>query len=225
MIKVEKINSGMVIEFEGIDACGKTTYINMLKDYLIEHNKKVKVYDFPQYNTNIGKIIAKYLRGEYGNINSIPEEILNILFASDRISIQKELNNYLDEGYIILLNRYTYSNIFQFAKNNKDYKEQLEQLENLEFNDLNIKCPDKVIYLTLPIEKIKKRIENRGNREYQNNKKDIHEDNDELLVRTDKIYKQIAKDKNWIIIEEFQDRELTQNEIFELIIKNLDFKL
>lgn len=217
-----KDNDNLIIEFEGIDACGKTTYINMLKDYLIKHNQKVKVYDFPQYNSYIGKIIATYLRGEY---NFIPEEILNILFASDRVSIQKELNEYLDKGYIILLNRYTYSNIFQFAKNNKDYKEQLEQLENLEFNNLNIKSPDKVVYLTLPIEKIKERIKERGIREYQNNKKDIHEEDDELLINTDKIYKKIAKDKNWIIIEEFQGKELTKDEIFNLIIKKLNLKL
>ena len=73
--------------------------------------------------------------------------------------------------------------------------------------------------------KIKERIKERGIREYQNNKKDIHEEDDELLINTDKIYKKIAKDKNWIIIEEFQERELTKDEIFNLIIKNLNLKL
>jgi dTMP kinase len=146
---LREINKGRLIEFEGIDASGKTTYIELLKEYLEkEKGMKVKVYSFPQYDTYIGGLIAKYLRGEYGDINSIPKEILNVLFASDRISIQKELKKYIDEGYWVILNRYTYSNLFQIARDNEG---SVEDIEHLEFEMLNIKKPDDVVYLNLPI--------------------------------------------------------------------------
>lgn len=206
----------LLIEFEGIDACGKTTYIKKLKDYLIQNSKKVVVYDFPQYNTYIGSIIAKYLRGEYGDIESIPQEVLNILFASDRVSIQKDLINYLNNDYYVLMNRYTYSNIFQIAKHKEiNIEKELKQLEELEFNALNIRRPDKVIYLTASINEIQKRINNRKNREYQNNKKDIHESNLDLLIKTDALYRKIAMDKNWFVINE---DNLSIDEVFEKIL-------
>lgn len=215
-VKVNYIkHKGRLIEFEGIDGSGKTTYIKKLNDYLISKNKKVKIYDFPQYNTYIGELIAKYLRGEYGDIESIPQEILNILFASDRVSIQNELKNYLDEGYYVLLNRYTYSNIFQMAKMKEN---KINILEDLEFNTLNIIKPDDVVYLTLSIEEVKNRLEKRKNKEYQNNKEDIHENNLQLLKDVDDLYKDIANKKEWIIINE---DNLNIDEIFELIKNKL----
>lgn len=205
-----------IIEFEGIDASGKTTYIHKLKKYLEQYNKKVKIYDFPQYNTYIGNIIAKYLRGEFGDIDSIPVEVLSVLFAADRVTIQKELQNYLEQGYYILLNRYTYSNIFQIARTNK---KMLKDIEHLEFDLLNIIKPNMVVYLTLSINEIEKRIMNREKREYQNNKKDIYENNKQLLIDADNLYKKIAAQKEWIVINE---DGLNEEEVFNLIISKLN---
>ena len=219
MIKKRDIKYiGRLIEFEGVDACGKTTCINKLKEYLESINKKVIVYDFPQYNTYIGQIISTYLRGEYGDINDIPQNIINILFASDRVSIQSELKEYLDKGYYVLLNRYTYSNIFQIARSNGN----IEDLENLEFNILNILKPDDVVYITLPIEIIEKRINSREKREYQKGKEDIYESNKKLLIDTDEFYKKVAKDRKWHIINGYDKEELDIECIVNLIKKELN---
>jgi dTMP kinase len=213
---LKEINKGRLIEFEGIDASGKTTYIEILREYLEkEKNIKVKIYSFPQYETYIGSLIAKYLRGEYGDINSIPKEILNIVFASDRVSIQKELKRYIDEGYYVILNRYTYSNLFQIAR---DKKGSVAELEELEFESLNLKKPDDIIYLTLPIETVIKRINNRKKRTYQNDKDDIFEQNKQLLIDTDNLYRKTAEERDWFIIEEFEDGdELPIGMVFEKI--------
>lgn len=208
--------TGKLIEFEGIDCCGKTTQIELLKEYLIKNNKKVKVYDFPNYGSNIGKIIGKYLRGDYGDINSIPADVLYILFAADRVTVQQELNQYLNDGYYVLLNRYTYSNLYQLVKNNS---EDINFLEELEFNNLNIIKPDIIIYFNMKIEEIKNRMLKRGKKEFQENKEDIHENNNDLLINVDKLYKKIAKEKNWVVID--IDNNDSKEQILEKIIKRI----
>ena len=50
----------MLINFEGIDGCGKSTQIHLLKQYLEEHGRQVQVYREPG-GTSIAEEIRSIL--------------------------------------------------------------------------------------------------------------------------------------------------------------------
>lgn len=220
--------SGKLITFEGADGAAKNTQIKLLEERLIQNEYKVKTYAFPQYETETGKLIAKYLIGGFGDINSVPSEFISLAYASDRAKCANEINNYLNQGYIVLCDRYTYSNLFNAAKLPQEKQDEfITWFENLEFKCLNIPKPDFNYYLYVTPEISFKRIKERGLRNYQNNKEDIHESNKKLLTDTINLYLNFAKDKpNWVIIDEMDGVDQKPiDDVHRLIFKDIIPKL
>lgn len=94
----------MFITFEGIDACGKSTQIE-----LIEHVLKEKEIDYmvtrQPGGTQIGQLIRNILLNP-DHINMVPEaEVL--LYMADRVQHIKEvIQPALDAGKVVLCDRY-----------------------------------------------------------------------------------------------------------------------
>ena len=65
----------MLINFEGIDGCGKSTQIHLLKQYLEEQGKQVHVYREPG-GTSIAEEIRSILLDSKNNISAISELLL-----------------------------------------------------------------------------------------------------------------------------------------------------
>lgn len=197
-------SKGKLIAFEGVDGAGKGTQVSILEKRLKEAGKKVIVYAFPRYSHITGEVIAEYLRGEYGDINTVPKRLICVAYAADRITAMKEIKQYLDDGYIVLCDRYTYSNIFTAAKMPKtEWDNFINWVEDLEFNNLNIIKPDCNVFLYVSPEVSIQKIKERGKRDYQHSKKDIHESNTQLLKNTSEAYLYFCnKKENWILINE-----------------------
>ena len=54
---------------EGLDGSGKSTQLGLLKNYLEDKDIKFEYLHFPRLEEGIyGKLIARFLRGEMGNI-------------------------------------------------------------------------------------------------------------------------------------------------------------
>lgn len=216
---------GKFITVEGCDGSGKHTQSCKMKEYLESKGKKVIMYSFPRYDTTIGKIIANYLKGEYGNINEVPHELICIAYAADRAAASADINEALNKGYYVISDRYTYSNLFTAAKMPEEkWLPFIQWIEDMEFNNLGVVKPDFNIYLYIdPLISIK-RIEQRGKRDYQEGKEDIHENNKKLLINTAKCYLDFANySKNWFVIDQMEnDTQLPPNKVFEKIEKILD---
>lgn len=177
----------------------------------------VVVYSFPQYQSTVGKVIASYLQGNYGDINNVPYELICTAYAADRARFAEDIATYLDNGYIVLCDRYTYSNAFTIAKMpNEKWNDFINWIEDLEFNCLNVIEPDYNVYLHVDPTISMQRIEERGKREYQNNKEDIHESNFNLLKSASDVYLYLAQQKNnWIVIDEMENgKQLPIEEVF-----------
>lgn len=216
----KKIDGGKLITVEGLDASGKRTQVKNIEDYIREQGYKIKTFSFPQYENPIGKVISSYLRGDFGNIDSVPYELICIAYAADRAQASREIKSLLQSGYVVLSDRYTYSNVFTAAKMEEEkWLNFIDWVEDMEFNQLGVAKPNFNLYLHVDPEISIQRIEERGKREYQNGKEDIHENNFKLLRDTSKAYLTVAANKNnWFVIDQMVDgKQISKDEAFSKI--------
>ena len=94
----------MIISFEGLDGCGKSTQIIKLKKYLESLGKKVKVLREPG-----GNIISEKIRDillDKKNLNMVFETELLLYLSSRAQLIKEEIIPLIESGHIILLDRF-----------------------------------------------------------------------------------------------------------------------
>ena len=178
----KKGSPGNLIALEGLDGSGKSTQVELLRDYLDSHLIQYKYIHFPCLDDEVtGFLISRFLRGELGEINEVDPYLLAYLYASNRNSQKEQVEEWLKQGLLVLVDRYVYSNIaFQCAKiPNPEEKERLKQwIGHLEYSVNRIPKPDISLYLHVPFsfveDNLNRRKENED-REYLYGKTDIHE--------------------------------------------------
>ncbi len=172
----------MFFVIEGLDGSGKSTQLKLLRKYLDKHNKKYRDIHFPKLNEGYyGKLVAEFLRGEFGGLNEVHPKLVALIYAGDRLEHVGTIKEWLDQGYIIIADRYVNSNIaFQCAKC-KDPVEK-EALRNwileFEFEFHKLPKPTCSLFLDVPFKAVKKSLTNTregDDRNYLDGKKDIHE--------------------------------------------------
>ena len=170
----------MLIVFEGLDGAGKSTQVNMLREHFAKNGRKTSFLHFPRFEAPLyGDLIASFLRGEFGV--SVHPKLVALMYAGDRRDAVPMLQKKLDEGEIVILDRYVYSNIaFQCAKIDDELERRsLEQwICKMEFEFFNIPRPDFGFFLDVPSEFTERNLqtERKGDdRSYLQGKKDIHE--------------------------------------------------
>jgi len=168
----------MVIE--GLDGAGKSTQVAKITDALKEKGREVKYLHFPRYDSPVyGELISSFLRGEMGTIESVDPRLVALLYAGDRADAAKILRDWIDAGYVVIVDRYVYSNIaYQCAKS--DSKEELRNwIFSLEYDYNGIPKPDLSIFLDVPFsfttERLTSTRDGDDDRGYLEGKKDIHE--------------------------------------------------
>ena len=226
-----------LIVIEGTDCSGKETQSKMLVDKLNEQGIKSTILSFPMYDTPTGKIIgACYLGKEEmckeilapNIIGLFPESAPNVdpitsslFYAADRRYNLPILEKKMEEYDVIILNRYTYSNMAHQAgkiENENERTFMFQMLDNLEFNVCRLPRPDKTIFLHVPYQKAielrNKRIE----------KPDQNELSIEHLKNAEKTYLQLSDYYNFetidcVIDNEMKSKEDIHKEIYKIIEK------
>lgn len=178
---------GKIITLEGLDGAGKSTQIDLLIQHMTNLNIAHKFIHFPMLNKgHYGHLIAQFLRGEFGELDQVHPQLVALLFAEDRNEHKALLEEWLNEGYIILMDRYVHSNIaFQCAKTfGQTQKEELKTwILNFEFGHNCLPKPDLSMFLHVPFQQIKKslQVERTGaDRSYLKGAIDIHENSMDL---------------------------------------------
>jgi dTMP kinase len=97
---------GFFIVLEGVDGAGKTTQAKLLAEALRERGYEVVLTQEPS-DGPIGEKIRRYLLG--GSRHLTPEEELALFMADRREHVEKVIRPALDEGLIVISDRYYFS--------------------------------------------------------------------------------------------------------------------
>ena len=101
-----KKHRSLFIALEGGDGAGTTTHSSLLAGFLEGKNYKVHLTQEPS-NSDLGGILRKFLKNK-----DIPPCTDALLFAADRsLHYSNEIKKKLDEGFIVISDRYIESSI------------------------------------------------------------------------------------------------------------------
>lgn len=174
------------IVFEGLDGAGKSTQIELLTGYLERKGIRRHFIHFPQtdameHSPIYGQMVADFLKGDYGDINQVNPYLVALLYAGDRKNAAPRIQQWLDNGDFVVLDRYVYSNMaFQGAKFKDPEKKQalIRWIRQLEYGYHGIPEPELSIFLRMPFHHVEKKLTDAregADRDYLDGKADIHE--------------------------------------------------
>ena len=196
------------IVLEGIDGSGTTTHSQLLIKFLVEMGLNVHLTQEPS-SSIIGDLLKKILLDE-----NIPPETDALLFAADRlIHYKNEIMKKLEDGYIVISDRYLESSIVYQSSQTDDIS--IEWIENI---NKFVGIPDITIILDLPPEVSLKRKLSHLKSTGKNKEKF---ENLDFLVKVRNRFLERAKEKGYKIINSENSIELVQNEIQNYIKSQL----
>jgi dTMP kinase len=99
--------AGLLVAFEGLDQSGKQTQAELLRDHVIAGGRDCRVLSFPDYQTPIGRELARALQGEreYG------ADVMQLLYVANRYEKRLQIEQWLRDGIVLLSDRYIASSI------------------------------------------------------------------------------------------------------------------
>jgi dTMP kinase len=217
---------------EGVDGAGKSTQIKLLKEFFSGKGYNCEYMHFPRTETPyFGELIARFLRGEFGSLDDVDPYLVAMLYAGDRKDASEIIEEWLLNGNIVLLDRYTYSNIaYQCAKLNeiKDQDKLMKWIFTLEFDHFAIPRPDLNIFLDVPsafAESNLNKTRTGNDRYYLNGSRDIHEESMVFQKNVRDIYLRVSESDDRLAVIDCSDANgsmLNPQGIFDLIIKVLN---
>lgn len=199
----------MLIVLEGLDGAGKSTQVKKLKQYLEQRCPSLRYIHFPRYDAPVyGDLIGRFLRGDFGSVDSVHPQLVALLFAEDRHGAAPEMRQALEDGATVLLDRYVYSNIaYQCAKltDPEEAARLRDWILETEYGPFGLPRPDLNIFLDVPIGFVKQSLtahREGAERDYLEGASDIHESDLTLQLRVrDQYRRQAALDPDFIVVD------------------------
>jgi dTMP kinase len=194
---------GKIIALEGIDGSGKRTQLDLLAAALDARGLATFRIGFPRYQSFYGKLVGRYLNGEFGTLEAVDPHLSALLYAGDRLEARPEIAAALSAGKMVLADRYIGSNMaHQTARVAPEKREEfLAWLRHLEYELYDLPAEDLVVYLRVPVEEAHRLVGLKAAREYTNLKRDIQEADIKHMRETAIIYDRLATEANWVRID------------------------
>ena len=152
------INKGKFIVFEGGEACGKTTQINLLKEKY--HDNTNYIFTKEPGGTEVADQIREIIiTGDPDKI--LPKTELALIYAARNEHFYKKILPALEQGKNVICDRFILSSfVYQGVARGLD-KDYIEKFHNLFFN--NIKA-DLTILLDIDVNIAQQRVVSRNNK-------------------------------------------------------------
>lgn len=184
---------------EGLDGAGKSTQITKLRDMFRTKGVESEYLHFPRFDAPVyGELIARFLRGDLGSVESVNPYLVALLYAGDRADAASTIRKWLSDGKVVIVDRYVYSNIgYQCAKiaDGAERNTLREWILHTEFEEFGIPKPDLSLFLDVPFaftERKLTEVREGEDREYLQGGKDIHEASLDLQRRVREVYLESA---------------------------------
>ena len=195
------MSQGKLIVICGTDGSGKATQTHLLVERLRDKGHSIRHIDFPQYErTFFGRLVWRYLDGEFGAAHEVSPYLASLLYAGDRWQAKEQIEGWLTDGDVVVSNRYVSANQGHQAgkvEDPGDREEFLDWLDELEFGVFGMPRPDLNVFLFMPHE-----FATRLRQERTGKPSDIHEDDEAHLRQAEAAYLQMAeRSENWARIE------------------------
>lgn len=222
---------GKLIVIEGTDCSGKETQSKLLVKKLEKQNCPCVRLCFPNYDSPTGKIVGgPYLGKSYicngwfsEGATNVDPKVSSLYYAADRKYNVKEIEELINKGINVILDRYSYSNLAHQGGKIKDKKERFDMynwLNKLEFELLELPEADIKLFLHMPYEvscELKK-----GREELP----DEHEASKEHLLMAENAYIEVANLYNFKTIECSKNNkprsiEEINEEVYSYVTQNL----
>ncbi|MDY6761995.1 MAG: dTMP kinase [Candidatus Nanohaloarchaea archaeon] len=191
---------GLLVVIEGLDASGKRTQAERLVRRLDTAGRDAEYIEFPTYDrTRIGSLIEQYLDGDY----DVPASVAALLYAADRYQMADELRDVMDEGGVVVADRYSQSNYAFQAAAADDSEAMLDWMQDVE---RRLPQPDLVILLDIPPERSRELMQEDGKDQ------DVHEEDRAFQQAVAEQYEELAAEQDWMVIDVVEDGELRSKE-------------
>jgi dTMP kinase len=194
------VAKGRIIVIEGTDKAGKTTQSRMLQEAIKALGKICVVIDFPDYTTPIGLEIRAFLDGR----RDYPAETKHLLFSANRWEKKKEIESMVENGTIVVMNRYWQSNLIYGVSNGMDESWLLKL-------DKGLPKEDMVLLLLVNPATSKSRAE----------VLDAFEGDAKLAAAAYKNYQKYARKFGWKVLDGSRSKEQVHQEILKIARKAL----
>lgn len=217
------MSKGKLLVIDGIDGSGKTTQIELLKKYFQEKNISYEVVSFPQYGKNeFADRTSDYLSGKLGKLSDIDPYEMAKVYASDRKTASDLISAWLEDGKLVIANRYVSSSKAHLGANIDESKREnfIRWLDELEYKTNGMPKPDLTILL-----KVDPKVgQENAQKDHQ---VDLHESSLDHEQKAAKIYLKLSqKEGNWVVVDCMENgRMRTPEDIHQEIIKVLSEKL
>ena len=186
------MQKGTFVVLDGTDGSGKTVQAKLLSDRLRAEGYAILLKDFPQYGNWSAAHVERYLRGEFGGAHDVSAKCASLFFALDRYGARQEMETHLQQGGIIISNRYVSANKgHQLGKitDEKEMRAFLGWINDLEYKTLGLPVPDVTIFLHMPPAVGQQLVAQKGDRAYlHGEKRDIHEKSLDHLQHAERAY-------------------------------------
>ncbi len=190
------------IALEGIDGCGTSTHSHLLKGFLESKGLKVHLTMEPS-ESDIGRLVRKYLKDK-----DVPPTTDALLFASDRdLHYKNEIKNKLEEGYIVISDRYLESSIvYQSVQSDKISVDWVKEINKF------VGLPDITIILDIDPKIALARKEDEDLEKFEDTN---------FLDKVRDLYLTRAKQEGYTIISSDDIIEFVQEKIQKIILDKL----
>lgn len=224
---------GKLIVIDGSDGVGKATQTKLLVERLQKEGKRVVTLDFPRYEKNFfGAFVGACLRGDHGDFLHLDPYIASVLYAADRFESKKAIEDALESGAYVVLDRYVSANQMHQGGKIKDARKRrefLKWLDTMEHSVFRIPRPDLIVYLHLPVELSVQLLKTKAatdKKKYLKGKRDtVEEDIRYLLNSQQSALKIIQAGAKWAKVvcnkrKEILSREVIHDKIWDSLRKS-----
>ena len=196
---------GVLIAIEGIDGSGKHTQAKLLEQSLLSRGYSVYATGFPQYESWFGSMVGKFLNGDFGSLDAVDPHFSALLYAGDRFEAKPRIQSALNEGKVVLVDRYVASNLAHQVARTPVVKrsEFLRWIEHLEYFVYGLPRETLILYLRVPPSQAQKLVAQKAERNYTRATHDIQEKSLRHLEDAAEMYDMLSRGKPWATVQCF----------------------